>query len=172
MSIKIPRNNYKLNKQWRVRNRVISVICVLSRIGYLLILYELFVLYKSVCLSYTHNCNVCIFYCLRRWWWWQSDVWYHPITCCRYITTTEWSAFFGGYKKKSHTGANAAFRRLPLTHCCLSLLPFNHPYIDQQGNIYDLEAILPFVKKFKINPVTGEVGQLREPNLTIGFMLG
>ncbi|KAA0185303.1 hypothetical protein HAZT_HAZT005214 [Hyalella azteca] len=72
-----------------------------------------------------------------------------------YLTTTEWSQFYGGYKKSSHSGARAAFRRLPLSHCCLSLVPFNHPYVDPQGNVYDLEAILPFVRKFKLNPVTG-----------------
>ncbi|KAF2358485.1 Replication termination factor 2 RING-finger [Trinorchestia longiramus] len=73
-----------------------------------------------------------------------------------YLTTTEWSQFYGGYKKSSHSGAKASFRRLPLSHCCLSLVPFNHPYIDPQGNVYDLEAILPFLRKFKINPVTGK----------------
>uniref|UniRef100_A0A6A7FVE1 Peptidyl-prolyl cis-trans isomerase-like 2 n=1 Tax=Hirondellea gigas TaxID=1518452 RepID=A0A6A7FVE1_9CRUS len=73
-----------------------------------------------------------------------------------YLTTTEWATFYGGYKKASHSGANAAFRRLPLSHCCLSLVPFSHPYIDPNGNVYDLEAILPFIRKFKINPVTGK----------------
>ncbi|XP_047481206.1 RING-type E3 ubiquitin-protein ligase PPIL2-like [Penaeus chinensis] len=73
-----------------------------------------------------------------------------------YLTSTEWSTLYGGYKKSSHTGARAEFRRLPLSHCALSLLPFNHPYIDPKGNVFDLEAILPFVKKFKVNPVTGE----------------
>ncbi|XP_050702213.1 RING-type E3 ubiquitin-protein ligase PPIL2-like [Eriocheir sinensis] len=73
-----------------------------------------------------------------------------------YLTSTEWSTLYGGYKASSHTGAKAEFRRLPLTHCALSLQPFTHPYIDPQGNVYDLEAILPFLKKFKVNPVTGE----------------
>lgn len=73
-----------------------------------------------------------------------------------YITTTEWTNLYGGYKKASHSGARAAFRRLPLTHCCLSMVPFAHPYIDPHGNVFDLEAILPFVRKLKINPVTGK----------------
>lgn len=75
----------------------------------------------------------------------------------RYLTSTEWSTLYGGYKASSHSGAKAQFRRLPLTHCALSLQPFTHPYIDPEGNVYDLEAILPFLKKFKVNPVTGKV---------------
>ncbi|XP_045584377.1 RING-type E3 ubiquitin-protein ligase PPIL2 [Procambarus clarkii] len=81
-----------------------------------------------------------------------------------YLTSTEWSTLYGGYKASSHTGAKANFRRLPLTHCALSLLPFSHPYIDPHGNVYDLEAILPFLRKFKVNPVTGE--PLSEKQLT------
>ncbi|KAL7642727.1 UNVERIFIED_CONTAM: hypothetical protein RMT77_007292 [Armadillidium vulgare] len=74
-----------------------------------------------------------------------------------YLTTTEWSNFYGGYKASSHTGANANFRRLPLTHCALSLQPFEHPYCDKDGNMFELEALLPFLKKFKVNPVTGKL---------------
>lgn len=34
--------------------------------------------------------------------------------------------------------------------------PFVHPYCDPQGNIFDLQAVVPYLKKFKKNPVTGE----------------
>ncbi|KAG7158935.1 RING-type E3 ubiquitin-protein ligase PPIL2-like [Homarus americanus] len=81
-----------------------------------------------------------------------------------YLTSTEWSTLYGGYKASSHAGAKANFRRLPLTHCAVSLLPFSHPYIDPKGNVFDLEAILPFLRKFKVNPVTGE--PLSEKQLT------
>ena len=83
---------------------------------------------------------------------------WHANPSSRYLTSTEWSTLYGGYKASSHTGAKAQFRRLPLTHCVLSLQPFKHPYIDPDGNVYDLEAVLPFLKKFKVNPVTGKVG--------------
>lgn len=73
-----------------------------------------------------------------------------------YLTSTEWSTLYGGYKASSHSGAKADFRRLPLTHCVLSLIPFEHPYIDKLGNVFDLEAVLPFLRRFKVNPVTGE----------------
>ncbi|CAL4211333.1 unnamed protein product, partial [Meganyctiphanes norvegica] len=73
-----------------------------------------------------------------------------------YLTSTEWATLYGGYKKSSHSGAKASFRRLPYSHCTLSLLPYSHPYCDPKGNIFDLEALLPFLRKFKVNPVSGE----------------
>ncbi len=42
------------------------------------------------------------------------------------------------------------FRRLPFDHCCLSLQPYEAPYTDQEGNIFDLPHIVPFIKKFKV----------------------
>jgi len=80
-----------------------------------------------------------------------------------YLTSTEWATLYGGYKKSSHSGAKAAFRRLPYSYCTLSLLPYSHPYCDQQGNIFDLEALLPFLRRFKVNPVSGE--PLNDKNL-------
>lgn len=48
------------------------------------------------------------------------------------------------------------FRRLPFDHCCLSLQPFEHAYCDYDGNVFDLSALIPYMKKFKTNPVTGK----------------
>lgn len=45
---------------------------------------------------------------------------------------------------------------MPYDHCCLTLQPFQHPYCDPQGNIFELEAILEYIKKLKHNPVTGK----------------
>lgn len=72
----------------------------------------------------------------------------------RYITYTEWTNLYGG-KRSGPEKVN--FSRLPFDHCCLTLLPFEHPYCDKNGNIYELQAILHYIKKFKSNPVTGEV---------------
>lgn len=52
---------------------------------------------------------------------------------------------------------DTTFKRLPYDHCCLCLQPFDDPYCDADGNIFELQAIIEFVKKFKINPVTGKV---------------
>lgn len=56
----------------------------------------------------------------------------------------------------SETSEDTTFRRLPFDHCCLSLQPFEHPYCDLQGNVFELEALLPYVKHLKHNPVTGK----------------
>ncbi|KAJ9584118.1 hypothetical protein L9F63_021527, partial [Diploptera punctata] len=70
-----------------------------------------------------------------------------------YLTYTEWTTLYGGKKAGPET---SNFRRLPFDHCCVSLQPFEHPYCDKQGNIFELQAIVDFLKKFKSNPVTGE----------------
>lgn len=57
---------------------------------------------------------------------------------------------------KTETSEESTFRRLPFSHCCLSLQPFEHPYCDSDGNIFELEAVLPYIKQFKHNPVTGK----------------
>ncbi|KAM7541013.1 hypothetical protein Aperf_G00000021067 [Anoplocephala perfoliata] len=55
-----------------------------------------------------------------------------------YITNTEWSTLYGG--KKAAGGGE----------------PFSVPYCTRDGVVFDLENILPFVKKHGINPVTGK----------------
>ncbi|CAG9862117.1 unnamed protein product [Phyllotreta striolata] len=72
-----------------------------------------------------------------------------------YITYTEWSTLYGG-KKMGHGPKDENFRRLPFDHCCLSLQPYEIPYSDLDGNIFDLPALIPYLKKFKTNPVTGK----------------
>lgn len=74
----------------------------------------------------------------------------------RYLTYTEWTTLYGGKKSGYTTAEEDYFKRLPFDHCCLSLQPFEIPYCDLDGNIFDLEPLLPFLKKFKINPVTGK----------------
>jgi peptidyl-prolyl cis-trans isomerase-like protein 2 len=48
------------------------------------------------------------------------------------------------------------FKRLPFTHCALSLQPFEHPACTPTGTIFDIKHIIPWLKKHGTNPVTGE----------------
>ena len=74
-----------------------------------------------------------------------------------YLTSTEWKNFYGGKKTTSNCTFEAnEFRRLPFYCCCLSLQPCKHPYATLEGHVFDLENILPFLKKHGRNPVTGE----------------
>ncbi|KAG8041264.1 hypothetical protein G9C98_002252 [Cotesia typhae] len=75
-----------------------------------------------------------------------------------YLTYTEWTTLYGGKKsgENSETSEDSTFRRLPFNHCCVSLQPFEHPYCDPDGNVFELEPILTYVKHFKHNPVTGK----------------
>ncbi|XP_044586452.1 RING-type E3 ubiquitin-protein ligase PPIL2 [Cotesia glomerata] len=89
-----------------------------------------------------------------------------------YLTYTEWTTLYGGKKsgENSETSEDSTFRRLPFNHCCVSLQPFEHPYCDPDGNVFELEPILTYVKHFKHNPVTGkpfDVKKLIKLNFTI-----
>jgi len=74
-----------------------------------------------------------------------------------YLTTQEWKYFFGGKKPGRSTDPDEVdFKRLPVDHCALSLQPYETPYCDEGGHIFDLIHIVPYIKKFKTNPCTGE----------------
>ncbi len=78
-----------------------------------------------------------------------------------YLTATEWATEWGG-KKANNRALNPkdpdakAFRRLPFDHCSLSLQPWTAPYADLEGHVFDLAHIVPYIKRFKSNPVTGK----------------
>ncbi|XRB23014.1 peptidyl-prolyl cis-trans isomerase [Pseudoscourfieldia marina] len=57
--------------------------------------------------------------------------------------------------KTSLTLNSSKSRLLPLSHCSLSLLPFNAPFCSPQGHIFEITAIMPFLAKYQRNPVTG-----------------
>ncbi|CAG7838055.1 unnamed protein product [Allacma fusca] len=73
-----------------------------------------------------------------------------------YLTATEWSTLYGGKRPKHMTPDQGEFKRLPFDHCSLSLQPFENPYCDKEGHVFDLLALLPFLKKFHCNPISGE----------------
>lgn len=72
-----------------------------------------------------------------------------------YLTTTEWK-FYGGAKTESAENEHVKFKRLPYDHCSITMIPFEHPFCDHDGNIFELQAIHDFLKRFKVNPITGK----------------
>lgn len=70
-----------------------------------------------------------------------------------FITATEWATQYGG--KKAAKTVNA--RPLPFDHCALSLTPFVTPVLlGNNGVIFDMEAVVPYLQQYKCDPVTGE----------------
>uniref|UniRef100_A0A3P8Y671 RING-type E3 ubiquitin transferase n=1 Tax=Esox lucius TaxID=8010 RepID=A0A3P8Y671_ESOLU len=61
---------------------------------------------------------------------------------------------YGGKKSEIPQGN---FRRLPFDHCSLSLQPFEYPMCTPDGIVFDLLSIVPWIKKFGTNPISGEV---------------
>ncbi|KAL0088241.1 peptidyl-prolyl cis-trans isomerase-like 2 [Phycomyces blakesleeanus] len=88
-----------------------------------------------------------------------------------YITHSEWSGEVGQHSASSGTQGRtkgAGFKRLPFYCCSLSLQPFEHPVCTPEGIVFDLVHIIPYIKKFGTNPVTGE--KLSTKNLiTLNF---
>ncbi|KAI6184054.1 U-box domain-containing protein [Aphelenchoides bicaudatus] len=73
-----------------------------------------------------------------------------------YLTTKEWQSI-GGYKDDEDTKKQRAeFKRLPFSHCALIFLPFKVPVCTPAGEIFDKQPILAYIKKYGVNPVTGE----------------
>lgn len=76
-----------------------------------------------------------------------------------YITHSEWSGQVGQHSASTGTTGRkqeGGFRRLPFYCCSLSLQPFEHPVCTPEGIIFDLMNIIPYIKKYGTNPVTGE----------------
>lgn len=74
----------------------------------------------------------------------------------RYLTYTEWSQFYGGKKLENSEDEHIKFKRLPFDCCSITMIPFEIPYCDLDGNIFELTAIIAFLKTFKVNPITGK----------------
>ncbi|EMR09856.1 hypothetical protein PNEG_02037 [Pneumocystis murina B123] len=80
-----------------------------------------------------------------------------------YVTHSEWSGIDGQYS--TSTGItkrkiDQPFYKLSFQYCNLSLQPFENPvcYINEANEafIFELLHIIPYIKKHKKNPITGE----------------
>lgn len=72
-----------------------------------------------------------------------------------YLTASEHAAV-GGYKEKRR----APFQRLPFNCCAITFTPFEDPVCTEDGTVYDIINIVPYIKKHGKHPVTGTPLQL------------
>jgi peptidyl-prolyl cis-trans isomerase-like 2 len=82
-----------------------------------------------------------------------------------YITHSEWTRDFSGAKSEKQRLdylKETKFQKLPLDHCALTLRPFENPVCTPDGSVCDLEALLPFVRKHKVDPVTGNTLEIKD----------
>lgn len=69
-----------------------------------------------------------------------------------HIRPTEWVQDHGGFKAKKRS----PFANLPLHCCALSLQPFKCPVGTREGYVFEAVSVLNYLKKYKVNPVTGK----------------
>lgn len=69
-----------------------------------------------------------------------------------FITKTEWATEWGGAKSKD---LRTPFKRLPFYCCALTFTPFEIPTCTQDGCVFDTMHIIPYIRKYGKNPVTG-----------------
>lgn len=70
-----------------------------------------------------------------------------------WITYKELVSDWGGKSDQSSKGPQ--IKKLPFYCCSLSFMPFKDPYCLPDGTIFDIINILPYIRKFKKNPITG-----------------
>eukprot|EP00301_Raphidiophrys_heterophryoidea_P005256 c12228_g1_i5.p1 GENE.c12228_g1_i5~~c12228_g1_i5.p1 ORF type:complete len:562 (-),score=131.38 c12228_g1_i5:205-1854(-) len=69
-----------------------------------------------------------------------------------YITMKEWVDEWGGKRDEAE---RKTFSKLPFHYCSISFQPFTTPACTEDGHIFDLMNIVPYIKKHKTHPVTG-----------------
>ncbi|KAH7845497.1 hypothetical protein Vadar_002903 [Vaccinium darrowii] len=82
-----------------------------------------------------------------------------------FITKTEWATEWGGAKSKE---LGTPFKRLPFYCCALTFTPFEVPVCTEDGSVFELMSIIPYIIKYGKHPVTG--APLKQENLiTLNF---
>lgn len=51
---------------------------------------------------------------------------------------------------------NTVLAKLPFDHCALTLKPFETPVCTTDGTVYELLAIIPFIRQHGTDPMTGK----------------
>lgn len=75
-----------------------------------------------------------------------------------YITHAEHSGALGQHSASSRgaQSKHTVLAKLPFDHCALTLKPFETPVCTQDGTVYDLLAIIPFLRQHGTDPMTGK----------------
>ena len=77
-----------------------------------------------------------------------------------WITYSELTKEWGGKKEEHKSAKDEQYTKTPFNYCNLTMQQFQDPYCtvreNNQGIIFDLLAIVPYIKKHKKNPITGE----------------
>lgn len=69
-----------------------------------------------------------------------------------FITKTEWATEWGGAKSKE---LRTPFKRLPFYCCALTFTPFDDAVCTEDGSVFDIMHIIPYIRKYGKHPVTG-----------------
>ncbi|KAF3775515.1 Peptidyl-prolyl cis-trans isomerase [Nymphaea thermarum] len=71
-----------------------------------------------------------------------------------FITKTEWATEWGGAKPKDRD--KTPFKRLPFYCCSISFTPFENPVCTDDGSVFDVMNVVPYINKYGKHPVTGK----------------
>ncbi|KAF5763632.1 putative peptidylprolyl isomerase [Helianthus annuus] len=69
-----------------------------------------------------------------------------------FITKTEWATEWGGAKSKE---LRTPFKRLPFYCCALTFTPFEDAVCTNDGSVFDIMHIIPYIRKYGRHPVSG-----------------
>ncbi|XP_076902507.1 peptidyl-prolyl cis-trans isomerase CYP65-like [Bidens hawaiensis] len=69
-----------------------------------------------------------------------------------FITKTEWATEWGGAKSKD---LRTPLKRLPFYCCALTFTPFEDAVCTDDGTVFDIMHIIPYITKYGKHPVTG-----------------
>lgn len=72
-----------------------------------------------------------------------------------WLSYKELVELYGG-KSSNITNTNINLNKLPFNCCSLSFTPFENPFCNKEGFIFDVINILPYVKKYEKDPITGK----------------
>jgi peptidyl-prolyl cis-trans isomerase-like 2 len=75
-----------------------------------------------------------------------------------FLTTKEWKEEWGGFKETQHVPN----QRLPFYCCAISFTNFEDPVCTDDGTVFDVTNIVPYITKHHTHPVTGQPLELSE----------